>query len=138
MVQFMGIGKKEENNMIIDIDNSQQILSHVLLGDIELAGKVAKTDAWKELEKIKGELTFNGVTVSSQCLEDALQKLFKQVEENIKEKYDADKFDERVEERARQILKDHADNVLDKIEGIADSLREIDDVIVPYWERSAK
>ena len=121
--------------MKINIGNPNQLLSHVLLGDTEITTLVANTDKWNNEGVIEARVSFNGVDADGQLLEDALQKLFKQVEDHYSEQYDADQFDQRVEEKAKALLKEHADNALEKIMKLSDQLENIEDTITPHWER---
>lgn len=122
--------------MKVDISNPQQIMSHILLCNTALVDKVVSTKEWTELDKLTGELTVNGVTVSAQVLEDALQTIFYQIEEHFKEKYDVDKFDEHVEQKAKQLLKEHANDALNVLSDLSDKLHEAEDLLVPHWERN--
>lgn len=121
--------------MNINIDDCSQILSHVLLEDHDLVDKITQSPEWKATTAIKAELMFNGVMVSAESFEKTLQGLFDQVETYLREKYDAANLDKLVEERAQQLLKEHADNALDKLYNLTRILEESEDLIVPHWER---
>ena len=38
--------------------------------------------------------------------------------------------------RAKKLLKEHADNALQKLQDLSDTLENIEDVFAPYWERN--
>ena len=123
--------------MKVDIENPNQLLSHILLRESEIVSLIADTDKWKNEGVIEARVSFNGIDTDGQLLEDVLQKLFKQVENHYSEQYDADQFDQRVEEKAKALLKEHADNALEKIRELSDQLENIEYTITPHWERSS-
>lgn len=121
--------------MNVNITDPSQILSHVVLKNTNVVEEVAETPEWKKLGEIQGTLTFNGVEVSAQVLEDALKHVFSRIETYYAEEYDADAFDARVEEKAKELLKEHAGNPLQQLHELVGRLEGIDDVLVPHWER---
>ena len=121
--------------MKVDIDNPKQMLSHLLLDNVDVVTAVAETINWNKSGEINCTVQFNDVELPASILEDVLHKLFKQVEDHYSEKYQADAFDQRVEEKAKEIVKEHADNVVEKLYNLAQVLEESGDLIKPHWER---
>jgi hypothetical protein len=120
----------------IEIGNVQQILSHVLLDNKSLSRAVASTEEWRSLGEIRGTILYNGIEVSAESLETSLKGVIVRVESYYREQYHADRFDKAVEEKAEAILKEHADNALNKIRDLAVKLEEADTLLVPHWERN--
>jgi len=117
--------------MKIDIDNPAQLLSHVLLQDGDVTKAVAETDQFKDRGEITCTVQFNGVEVPAEKLEEVLAHFVKEVEKLV----DLDSFNDKVEERAKQILSEHADNALEKIQWLTDMVDSPDMYIKPEWER---
>lgn len=124
--------------MKFSVDDASVLLSHVMIQDEEAAKKIAETKAWKEDNILEAEVAVNGIPVSAQAFEDAFKHLLSEVERQVRERYDADKFDERVDEAAQAILKKHADGVLEQMEVIQNTLQNSEDLLQPHWERKRK
>lgn len=122
--------------MEINIENPKQLLSHFLLADIGVAEKVRKTEPFQDQRTITATVQMNGVEVPAEVFEKVLNNLLDQVKVHYREQYDADAFDRRVEDRAKQILKEHADNALDKIHNLSMVLEDSENLLTPYWERN--
>lgn len=121
--------------MEVSIRDAQQVMSHIVLGDSDLATSVASTSMWDDEGKLVATLAMNGVQVSAQILEDVLQKLIAQVEDNIKDEYKVPDIDAMVEEKAKELIKEQADNALCKLYKLADSLEQHENLLTPHWER---
>jgi spore coat polysaccharide biosynthesis protein SpsF (cytidylyltransferase family) len=121
--------------MKIDINNPSQLLSHLLLEDVDLVMVVSETSKWKEDGIIEATCQFNGVDVTADVLEKVLQNFVKQIEDHCREKYDANNIDKLVEERANEIIKNHADRVLEKLTAIEYVLSDPHNIITPHWGR---
>jgi hypothetical protein len=121
--------------MKIDIENPNRLLSLFLLENVDIVNSVAETKELKDNGRIIATVKMNGVEVPAEVMENVLQNLINQVEEHYREQYNADAFDKRVEDRAEQILKEHADNVLEKLYSLSTKLEESDSLIKPYWKR---
>lgn len=122
--------------MDINIKDPSQVLSHVLLQDRSVASKVRGTEQFQKDKTITATVQMNGVEVPASVLEDVLKRLFGQVEARYRERYSADAFDKRVEEKAKELLQQHADNALDKLHQLADVLSDSENLLTPYWERN--
>ena len=83
-------------------------------------------------------MTVNGVEIPAQMMEDWLQFQFESLCKKAKEQYDPENFDKRVEERAKELLKEHADNALEKLEQLQNILYNSEDLLTPHWERKNK
>lgn len=119
----------------VSINNPSQIMSHVLLGSFEICDKVASTKEWKDGQKMNLFVSVNGIEIGGDVFEQELKKLIDRVEESFKVKYDAARLDELVEERAKELLKEYADNALEAIYNLTNKLQEAEDLLVPYWQR---
>ena len=121
--------------MNINFDDPSQMLSHVLLDNQDVARAVTKTAQWKTEGTVTPKVLMNGVEVPAEVMEGVLKKLFDQVEAHYREHYQADAFDAKVEEKACQLLKDHADNAIGKMQDLMMTLEESESLLTPYWER---
>ena len=117
--------------MEINIDDVRQMLSHVILQSENACSKIADTDIWKNEKKMICTVTINGVDIPAQDFEDTLKHFVECVERHV----DVKGFDEKVEEKAHELLKNHADNALDKLYNIASQLENIENTIIPHWSR---
>jgi len=117
--------------MKIDIENPTQFLSHLLLQNSDVAKDVARSGNWQNGGEITCTVQFNGVQVPAETLEELLARFMRHVEKQV----DLDSFNEKVEERAKQILSEHADNALEKIQWLTDMVDSPDMYIKPEWER---
>ena len=124
--------------MKFKLEDHQVALNHVVLEDAKLCMELADTPLWKDQGIFEATLFINGLSVPAELIETTLQNLYSRCEEFYKEKYDVNNFDERVEARAVELLKTHADNVLDKINRLTEILGEPDVLLTPYWERKFK
>jgi len=121
--------------MKIDVGNPNQILNHFLLNDSNVVDSVAESEDWKERGKLTATVFINGIEIPAESFEKTLQDLFCRVEESMRKKYNTEEFDARVEDRAKVLLKEYADNALDKITNLCQTLENVEDVLIPYWER---
>lgn len=119
----------------VNIEDPSQIMSHILLGSFEICDMVASTKEWKDDKKMNLFVSVNGVEIGGDVFEQELKKLIDRVEESFKVKYDATRLDELIEERAKELLKEHADNALEAIYNLTHRLQEAEDLLVPYWQR---
>lgn len=110
-------------------------LTHILLKDKETASLVANTPQWKETETIKVTVQFNGVEAPPEALEKTLHHFSEIHYKQAKEKYNGVNIDKMVEEKALQLIKEQADNALDKIYELSRVLENSEDLLKPYWER---
>ncbi len=123
--------------MKFDLRNTKTIMVHLMLGDRDLCTKISETPLWTEAvdERLEATLQINGIEVPAQVMEDFMKSLWKSACDEAKLKYDGDSFDNRVEEKARQLLKEHSGNALDKLATLTGQLNDIEETITPHWER---
>lgn len=124
--------------MRIDIDNPKQLLSHFLLANEEVATLVATTHQWTEGGVITPQITFNGVEVPAETFEKCLQHFVDQVEEQVRDACNADAFEQRVEERAEEILEKHSGGALEIMQSLTETLERYDQILTPHWERGGR
>ena len=121
--------------MKFDLENKRKFMSHLLLEDLKLCDKVANTSLWEEGEVLEAKLQINGVDVPAEHLESFMKGLWDNANEQLRDKYDVDGFEQRVDNKAKQLLKDHAESALDQLHELTDKLNNIGDVLKPHWER---
>lgn len=92
--------------MKIDVDDVNQLLSHVMLQSNEVVDLVAETSDFKKHSRINAEVSFNGVKVDGSVMEEALHELFKQVKDYYRSEYGADDIDKMIDQRAKELFKD--------------------------------
>lgn len=119
---------------IKDLDHDL-LLTHLILHNRKVAEEVAESAQWKEDGIINITVQFNGVEMPAEILEETLQGFVEQIETEISEAVDKDKFEEEVEKRAKQLLNDHADNALEQLCELQEKLYGIENVLTPYWSR---
>jgi hypothetical protein len=122
--------------MQFTLDQDQLALNHITLENRDKAVEIASTELWKTREILEACLTINGVEIPAQIVEDWLQSQFEVLCKKAKENYDPENFDKRVEEKAKELLKLHADNALEKIYELQSRLEDVDSLLTPYWERN--
>lgn len=121
--------------MKVTINDPEQLLSHVLYCNTDLATTIADTEQWKKEGLIEATLCFNGKEVSAQVLEDALSRFVEIIEDDVKNKYDTDNIEKHIEDRARQLLREHADDALTHLGSLMHKLEDCDELLKPHWER---
>lgn len=121
--------------MQIDIKNPKQILSQFLIKNHHILDTVGSTEDWKKDGKLTAKVLINNIEVDAESFESTLQGLFERVKKHYADKYDADNLDNLVEERAKELLKQHADNALETLYNLTRTLEESEELLVPHWER---
>ena len=121
--------------MKFNLEGCGKFMSHLLLESNDLAGQVSKTSLWVEDGVLEATLQINGVEVPAEHLESFMKGLWEHAENQLRKKYKTEDFDRRVEEKAKQLLKDHADNALEELYDLTNKLENIGDVLTPHWER---
>lgn len=106
-----------------------------MLSEYDVAEKVAITPNWKDSELLEATLQINGVDVPAEVMESFMKDIWNKACKQYSEKYNAVNIDNLVEERAQQLLKDHADDALTKIGELTDTLNGYDNLLTPHWER---
>lgn len=121
--------------MKFGLTDKNKFMTHLLLEDKNLTTEVAVTPLWTEDMVLEATLQINGVDVPAEYLESFMKGLWAHAEEQLREKYNADSFDRKVEEKAEQLLKDHAGNALTQLQDLTEKLESIGEVLTPHWER---
>lgn len=120
--------------MKINVYTPSQMLSHFLLEDIEVAKAVSETYRFKEDDEIIATVSMNGVEVPAEVFERVLNNFWEQLERSFEEKYKDEA--KAVHDAAVKMIEEQAAGVLDKLSDLEDVLRNADDIIKPYWDRS--
>ncbi len=121
--------------MKLNIDDVNQLISHIFLNDETVCTTVSTTKEWLEDGVINCEVIFNGIKVDGSVLESTLQHFVKVIEDEFKEKYDTTRLDDIIENKAKELLKQYADNALDKLQDLQRKLEEVDELLIPHWQR---
>lgn len=69
-------------------------------------------------------------------LEDFFIEMTDKYEKVLKEKYDVANIDKLVNERALEIIKEHADNLIEKLDNIRNVLDDPTNILTPFWDRN--
>lgn len=109
--------------MKFNLENPNVIFSHLVLQDHKAASAVAETEQWVEDEVLEAEVKINGVIIPAEIFEKWMQDQYTIMEEEFKVRYDSEKFDARVEEKARELLNEHAEGVMDAMRVLQDNLK---------------
>ncbi|MCP4988858.1 MAG: hypothetical protein GY928_23235 [Colwellia sp.] len=121
--------------MKFDLRNNRTMMSHLMLSDRDLCMKIRDTPLWTDGGTLEATLQINGIEVPAQVIEDFMKSLWERSCKEAKLKYDGDSFEDRVEAKARQLLKEHSGKALDKLATLTEQLNEIEETITPHWER---
>lgn len=121
--------------MKFNLENDQVIFSHLVLQDCKAAEELAETEQWRENGILEAEVKVNGVLIPAEIFEQWMHDHYNAMEEKFKERYDASNFDDRVEERAKELLKEQADGCLDVMYNLQQKLEEADSMLTLRWER---
>lgn len=116
--------------MKIDVNNTSQLLSHVLLQNKEVVDKVCKNKQFRIDGKVEATVYFNGVKVPAETLEEVLKHFIKCAEESV----DMKTFNDRVQAKAEEILKTHTDNIMEKLQVLGEINNRPEDFIKNGWE----
>lgn len=119
--------------MKVNLQDPSQLMSHLLLANSNVVEAVIATPQWKSGEGITITAQFNGIEVSAESAEVALQHLFKQQDEYYKQKYAH--VEKEVQKRLEQRIKDEAEKIVDKMRDLIQVLESAGDLIKPYWDR---
>lgn len=127
--------------MKFNLNDCSIFMSHLLLEDATLADKVSHTKPWLDNQTLEATLQINGVEVPASHIEDFMKSLWKRHEESVESGYKIlktkqDDFNNQVELKAKEILRDHADDAISKLVDMQNSLHNIEDTITPHWERN--
>lgn len=121
--------------MKFNLRDDQVIFSHLVLQDCACAEAVAETEAWVEEGTLEAEVKINGVVIPAEVFEKWMHDQWEMMEESFKERYDTANFDNRVEERAKELLKEQADKCLDVMYDLQQKLEQADAMLTLRWER---
>lgn len=126
--------------MKFNLEDCSVFMSHLLLEDANLAETVSHTLPWLDDQTLEATLQINGVEVPASHLEEFMKSLWKRHEESVESghkelKRKQEDFDNQVELRAKEVLREHADDTISKLVDMQNSLHNIEDTIKPYWER---
>lgn len=121
----------------ININDKNSLLTLLFMSTDSVVDGVCDTNNWLKDGIIQCKVSFNGVEVPAEEFEKVLDEWVKSIESHFNEKYDAQNFDNRVEERANQIIKQHADGILESMANLQHVLSESEDLITPYWKRES-
>jgi hypothetical protein len=119
--------------MKIKLNDPSQIMSHFVLRSTAVVEALIETEEFKRDGSLIAKVIVNGVEIPADVYEDVLNNLFTQYYDAVRNKYEAPKIDQMVEDKAKELLKQSADNVIETLDDLRDRLQNIDDMIKPYW-----
>ena len=108
--------------MKFNLGNPSVIFSHLVLQDHKAASAVAETKQWTEDGTLEAEVKINGVVIPAETFEKWMQDQYAAMGIEFKERYNPEQFDARVEEKARELLNEHAEGVIDAMRVLQDNL----------------
>lgn len=124
--------------MKINLNKPSQAVSHLLLEDLDIVGKVKNTKQWKTDRDIRISVQFNGVEMNPETLEKVLYQWQDSNCKTIAEKYDPENFDKRVEDEVKQrmdkLLKDKVSDSIDLLNELHNKLEDTNNLIKWDWE----
>jgi hypothetical protein len=90
--------------MKIDIENPQEVLSHIVLENRESVDKIIETKEFKENGELNAVVFVNGVEIPGEIFEQVMNNIINQVEQRVREKYNAPDIDEMVNTKTRETI----------------------------------
>lgn len=114
--------------------SESDILSHLVLTDEDTATEIAETSLWSEEGKLEMDIKVNGVPISTVIFREVLEMLWEQAKERADDAVAASTHRQRVEEEARKIVKDSAEEIMDKMHELNSKLEYLDGMIKYPWE----
>lgn len=121
--------------MKLEFDNPNQIISHMILENMEVVNAIIDTEQFKNKEGVTITVFANGVEIPAIIIENTMHQIMKRYEAHVREKYDAPNIDRMVYDKAQQLLTESANTVIDQIDNLRFKLENITDMIKPYWEK---
>lgn len=117
--------------MELSLESKKQILTAIMLHSATVAKKVATQPKWIVDGKLNATCFINDVEIPAETIEDYFEDVFDRIEKHHREKYDADNLDNLIEEKAKQLLREHADTALEQLSDLQHKLENIEDVLTP-------
>lgn len=121
--------------MNFNLEDSKVFMSHILLSDEQVASAVSDTSLWINDKKLTAKLEVNGVEVPAEVLEEFIKGLWGNLKTQFEREYKTKTIDQKVEEKALELLKERGDNVMDKLTNLINVLSDPENLVTPYWER---
>ncbi len=112
------------------------ILSHLILNDHDTAMKIARTPEWNGGDGVLNmDIKVNGVTIDTEVFRKVMENMWGQACDDANASVDADKYDERVQAAAKNLVQDSADNILEIMDDLQCKLRDVDELVNWKWEK---
>lgn len=125
--------------MRFKIDDSGVILNHIALeGDTTSIDAIISSDLWKNESVLEAEVTVNGVKVPAENFEKCLQHLYSNLGDQLRDRYDADKFDERVQQALEKHLEEKGEGISEAMDTLRNALEDAEDIVTPYWNKEPR
>ena len=121
--------------MNFNLEDSKVFMSHILLSDKQVAYAVSDTSLWINDKKLTAKLEVNGVEVPAGVLEEFIKGLWGNLKTQFEREYKTKTIDQKVEEKALELLKERGDDVMDKLTNLINVLSDPENLITPHWER---
>jgi hypothetical protein len=118
--------------MKIDLNDPNQLLSHLLLEDAEVAKAVSKT-LTSSYDNVTPTVQFNGVDMQPETLERVLKHFMKCVENDLMNKYSNVELE--VQRRLEERVQKEAKRITLAMEDFIHSIEDARSIIKPYWEK---
>lgn len=104
--------------MRFNIDAQQTIMNHLILAQDRdtVIQEIKDSDLWQKENIFEMKILINGVEIEHvEKFEEFLKTQYEFLEREVREKYDADKFDLRVKEAAEKLIKDKFEDLREKM-----------------------
>ena len=115
--------------------SESDILSHLVLTDEDTATEIAGTSLWLEEDKMEMDIKVNGVPISTEIFREVLEMMWEQAKERADADVDANTHRQRVEDEARKIVQDSAEEIMDKMQELNSKLEDINGMLKYPWDR---
>ncbi|AUR84682.1 coil containing protein [Vibrio phage 1.063.O._10N.261.45.C7] len=112
------------------------ILSHLVLGDHETAMKIAETELWNDGDGVlEMDIKVNGITLDTEVFRKVMENMWQQARKQAADEVDESQYRDRVEAKAKEILKNQSDNVLEALHDLQGKITYTDNLIKFEWEK---
>lgn len=119
--------------MKFGLNDTSLIMNHLLLQNNDLIPALIETPEWKNDKEFHAKVTINGVEIPAESYEKFMMDQWKSIERDLKERYDTEAFDARVKEAAENLLKDHAEKLIDSL---GEMSRNVDEIVNDAFNRN--
>lgn len=115
--------------------NHKDILSHLILQDMETAMQINDTPQWDGGKgTLEMDIKVNGVTVPTEVFRKVMENMWKQARTQAADAVDESKYKQRVQEAASKKVQECAGQLLETMNDLQNKLHDTDQLVKWNWE----